>query len=320
MGGALRSSSMPIFELFTKREKKRQQSGQPDVYQYDDFPQAFRVQVVHIWMSLSQSIKRDRRINAQFYNVDFVNVFWAEIHTTIAREVGLFNLQNDYAPPFEQCSNYLLSTDKDGVLNTIDVVFHRIAMIEEYFDQYNSYPPQLAIEELNCRFREHGIGYQFEGQLVRVDSQYTHSEVTKPALSLLQQKGFEGPLEEFLRAHGHYRKGRATESIADSLKAFESTMKTICDRRKWAYDSQRATAKDLIKILFDNGLVPGYLDQQFTNLRVVLESGLPTVRNKTSGHGQGSTPIVVPDYLAQYALHLVAANIVFLAEANKAKT
>ena len=43
-----------------------------------------------------------------------------------------------------------------------------------------------AVVELNTRFREHGIGYQFESnKIVRVDSQFLHQEAVKPALQLL---------------------------------------------------------------------------------------------------------------------------------------
>jgi hypothetical protein len=49
-----------------------------------------------------------------------------------------------------------------------------------------------------------------------------------------------------------------------------------------------------------------------------MESGLPTVRNKTSGHGQGPTPIELPAHFVAYSLHLTASNIVFLVEAHKA--
>jgi hypothetical protein len=49
----------------------------------------------------------------------------------------------------------------------------------------------------------------------------------------------------------------------------------------------------------------------------LLEGGLPTVRNKNAGHGQGPTPVSVPDYLVAYALHMAAANIVLLIQAHR---
>ena len=107
------------------------------------------------------------------------------------------------------------------------------------------------------------------------------------------------------------------QAAAEALKAFESTMKSICDARKWSYP-QNATAKPLIDIMFDKGLIPRWLSSHLSGLRSTLQSGLPTVRNKTSGHGQGSQPIDIPEYLTSYALHLAASNIVFLVEAHKA--
>jgi hypothetical protein len=95
-------------------------------------------------------------------------------------------------------------------------------------------------------------------------------------------------------------------------------MKAICTARNWPYDPNKDAAKQLIDIVFNNGLIPPYLQAQFAALRSVLESGVPTVRNKTSGHGQGPVPTAVPDWLAAYVLHLTASNIVLLMEAHNA--
>ena len=59
------------------------------------------------------------------------------------------------------------------------------------------------------------------------------------------------------------------------------------------------------------------MQSHFTGLRSTLESGVPTVRNKLSGHGQGAEEINVPDYIAAYALHLTASNILLLAKADE---
>ena len=74
--------------------------------------------------------------------------------------------------------------------------------------------------------------------------------------------------------------------------------------------------KKLIDIIFAKGLVPDFMQSHFTALRSTLESGVPTVRNKLGGHGQGGTEISVPDSIASYALHLTATNILLLAEAD----
>jgi hypothetical protein len=181
--------------------------------------------------------------------------------------------------------------------------------------------PSQAIEELNHRFREHGIGYEFlDCEIIRIDSKFIHAEAVRPALQLLHGAGqtFSGPLEEFLGAYERYRKDEHKDAIAWALKAFESTLKAVCTARDWPFDAGGATASRLLEIVFAKGLLPPYLQQQFTALRSVLESGVPAVRNKTSGHGQGPTPTVIPDHLVAYALHLTASNITFLIESHKA--
>ena len=93
-------------------------------------------------------------------------------------------------------------------------------------------------------------------------------------------------------------------------------MKTICDKRSWSYQ-KTDTAKRLISVCLNNGLVPPFWENHFSGLRSTLESGVPTVRNKLSGHGQGDVPTDVPDHIVSYALHMTAATIVFLVTADK---
>ena len=63
--------------------------------------------------------------------------------------------------------------------------------------------------------------------------------------------------------------------------------------------------------------IPAYLQSQITALKSVLESGIPTVRNKLGRHGQGAQQTTVPDYMASYTLHLTATTILLLVEAEK---
>jgi hypothetical protein len=118
-----------------------------------------------------------------------------------------------------------------------------------------------------------------------------------------------------LSAHEHYRHGNTKECLTDCLKAFESTMKAICAKRNWAH-APNATAKALLDTIFANNLIPSFMQSHFTGVRATLEAGVPTVRNKLGGHGQGVTPVNVPDSLAAYALHLTATNILLLVQAE----
>ena len=102
----------------------------------------------------------------------------------------------------------------------------------------------------------------------------------------------------------------------ECLKAFESCIKAICDKRGWSY-GDKDSLKNLIDIVFGEKLIPAFMQSYFSGLRSTLESGASTLRNRRSGHGQGSTIITVPEYMAAYALHLTASNILFLAKANE---
>ena len=79
-------------------------------------------------------------------------------------------------------------------------------------------------------------------------------------------------------AHEHYRKGNYKDAIVGAENAFESSMKTICERRSWDYSSKPATAKNLIDVLWNHKLIPSEMQSHFTALRSTLESGLPTGR------------------------------------------
>jgi Domain of unknown function (DUF7014) len=105
--------------------------------------------------------------------------------------------------------------------------------------------------------------------------------------------------------------------LAECLKTLESTLKTICTKRKWAFNPTD-TAKPLLDLCFQNSLIPGYLQAHYSSIRASPESGVPTLRNKLGGHGQGTQVVDVPPHYASYMLHLTATTIHFLVEAEKA--
>ena len=300
---------MPIYETFAKRKQKAENAGTPVVYRYDELPETFREQVVQI---LRDAIGIS-------YVPAHPNDPWRFIYDTLIREMGVPSLVKGMSPQryghSEICFRFLREyVDIDQVMSLIELSFQLIATKRGNRDG--------SIVELNHRLLEHSIGYQYQGgQIIPLDSLHLHQEVVEPAITLLHDAGFEGALEEFMVAHRHYREQKYKEAITASGNAFESTMKAICEKRGWGDNPKQATASALIRILFDNDLIPSELKSHFTSLRTALESGLPTVRNQAGrgAHGQGATPIDVPDYLVAYCLHLAAANIVFLIEAHNAK-
>lgn len=308
---------MATFDLFSKRQK-RLRGDVPDVYTYDGIPNPLRVQIVHVWTDTLGN-------GSQWYEGQ-VRHAYEFIVNTLCREYGVFKLPGaeDYGNRdyINELANFFLQVKSvEKALDAIELSFRvidRSTREWSYLSHRNaSEIADGAISELNDRFKEHGIGFQFiGGEIIRVDSELIHSEAVKPALRLLNSKNYSGAQQEFLSAYEHYRHKKNKEALNDCLKSFESTMKAICDKRKWQYQSN-ATAKALIQVCFDNELVPSFWQQQLSSLRSMLESSIPTGRNKLSGHGQGSNPVVVPDYLTAYMLHMTASTLVFLVTAEE---
>jgi hypothetical protein len=312
---------MPVYDIYSKRKKRQEEARQPDVYKYDEIPEGLRNQVIYIWQTAIGTWQKGDYDHSN----EPPDAIWIAIHDILCRELGLLSLGREVDRPFTKCCTFLLEeSDIDKILSLIEVSFRMIERVCSTLESGEKHraeitqEPDDAISELNTRFKEHGIGYQYAGgMIVRIDSQYMHTEAVLPAISLLQQPGFEGASEEFLDAHKHYREGNNKDAISDALKAFESTMKSICSLMGWKFP-ENATAKPLIDVCIGNGLIPEPLQGHFGSLRATLESGLPTTSNRLARHGQGKKRIIVPDHYAAYALHLAATNIVFLVEAYMA--
>ena len=326
---------MPVRDIYSKRAK-RSRDEVPDVYQYDTIPKELRTQVVHIMSDVSKIIGE--------------NTSYESIHKTLCREYGLFTLfptshGQRRVPESDLVRNFFLQTDE--IEKAIDVIELFFQEIDQYVSNSTSYVREKqnnlpdnerakrdelrflsgitekcrkceeAIDELNQRFREHGVGYQYEsGQIIRADSQIIHSEAVQPALKMLSNPMYKGANAEFLSAHKHYRAKDYKPCMNECLKAFESCLKSICDARGWTYSSGD-TANRLIEIVFKQKLIPDFMQSHFSALRSTLESGVPTARNRRSGHGQGPKIVEVPEHIAAYVLHLTASNILLFAKANE---
>lgn len=309
-----------IYELFSQRRRKEESKGAADVYQYDNVPNKLRVQMQQI---LNDAIGPQYLPDAYSYHTPAHNPDgWRLIHNTLCREKGCHRIvEKHYSIENEGVLNFIGSADVEGFLDALELcgrVIERV--IGSWHDAMRSQKgitqsPASALEEINYRLRESGLGYQYEdGEIIRVDSQYAHEEIVKPALRVLKGSKFEGAQSEFLEAHRYYRAGDFQQSIVSAGKAFESALKTVCSIKGWKYENG-ARASDLLKIVRGNGLWPQYLDGSFDQLLATLSSGLPKLRNDAGAHGQGPELKIVPSYVAGYALHLSAAKIIMMSEA-----
>lgn len=306
---------MAITDIFSKRQQKLR-GEMPDVYIYDKIPQHLRMQIAHIWNDI---LEEDVERNLEFED-------YLKIHNILCREYGVYQLRKDTDARNDLLSFFFEEENAERILDIIELAFIAIdnKKLRDYDNKYDHYDYDNvikiideSIEELNSRFKEHGIGYQYEnGQIIRIDSQLIHDKVVRPALQLLSDKHYAGAEQEFLKAHEHYRNGNSKEALNECLKSFESVMKAICQKREWTYNNN-ATSKILIQICLKNGLIPQFWQKHYSSLEDLLKHSVPTARNKLSGHGQGSDIETVPDYLVAYMLHMTASAIVFLVEAEK---
>ena len=169
-----------------------------------------------------------------------------------------------------------------------------------------------AINEINDIFRIDRIGYEIvNGKIIIYGSEYLNDNVTKQTISLLNSSDFKGPLEEFEKALNHYLKKEYKDTIQEANNSFESTMKSILTKLGLKFDPQVDNASKLLQILYDNDVI--YIHtQEFTNNLKKMLQGLPTIRNKQSGHGQGLDSIEIYKSYAGLSLHLAGSFIVFL--------
>ncbi len=309
-----------IFELYSKRTKRQANSDLSDVYQYDSVPNTLRVQVQQI---LVEAI--GPQFPPSFYGTGARRKHnpdaWEFIHKALCKEFGVHSLDEKQLAQ-ENVVGFIGNADINEFLDTVEMCCMHITDLKNKREHHRknlgiTQEPDSAIDEINYRFREACLGYQIEeGKFIRIDSQFMHQEVVKPAIHILNSEEFSGPRSEFLLAHESFRNGDYEQAIILASNSFESTLKVVCDKNRWVYQ-QGARATDLLRSVKSNGLWPDYLDGSFDQLIATLSSGLPKVRNNAAAHGQGAEPRSTPPYIAAYALHLAGAKIILIAEAQK---
>lgn len=306
---------MSIFDLYSKRQK-RLRGEVVDVYIYDTFTSALRVQ-------LSYMIKELLGEGDQYHRYGQSQKAYNNIVKILKKEYGQHNLyegpgNSQYDTPFDELHRFLLrEQDVERCLDAVELCYS----VGDTFARKQSYLGRDdagrhvddCFQELNERFKEAGRGYELiDGKIIRIDSQFLHAEIVKPAIGFLNFEGFEGAREEFFGAYEHYRHENHEEALVDALKAFESTMKVILTANGKTYGSGD-TASKLILACTNAGLVPSYNESHLTSLVNVLTSGIPTLRNKNGGHGQGEVIRTVEPEIVAYGLHLTGSAIVMLA-------
>jgi AbiJ N-terminal domain 4 len=117
---------MSITDLYSKRKKRIEKGSQPEVYQYDELPLAFRRKVIYIWCDAIGVYQTESyfgyapRANYQL---------WTNIYNLLNRELSLSDPRPFLSPdPFGQCKEFLLNKDThfENLLDLIELTFRVI--------------------------------------------------------------------------------------------------------------------------------------------------------------------------------------------------
>ncbi|KTB77298.1 hypothetical protein AO070_17155 [Pseudomonas syringae pv. syringae PD2766] len=305
---------MAVHDIYSKR-KKRFPGQASDVYDYDSLPRKLRNQVVFI-LSDIVDIAFDRALSAVAY--DYISKSLSREWGTVSLvpNIGMLSSKEEFQEALRDIEDTELCLDI--IEFTINYTYN-IAK-DNPFPKAPSRTEKIEthIDELNYRLKESCVGYEFSNfQIVRIDSQLIHAEVVKPAISLLGDPLFEGPQDEFIAAHEHFRHRRYKEALNDALKAFESTIKVIAGVRDWEI-KKGDTANKLVNACMDNGLFPNYYESHMSALTNLLVGGVPGIRNAEGGHGQGAVVKEIAPHTVAYTLHMTASAIVLFVQSHQA--
>lgn len=311
---------MAVVDLFHRREEDKVRAGQPDVYQYDHLPLALRMQVTMIIQAVLGPWGFQGGYATSNWHGENWEV-WDVLDDVLRKELALPRLSLRQTPESAVLA-LVHGAETPQALGAIEVIFRSFDRSRRHISlpkRRSGFPgpqsPEEAIAELNVRFRQHGVGYQYhDGRLIRLDEDFTHDQIVLPALTMLAAPEFAAADQHFRKALECYRDDEPRQAMAEALSAVESSLKAIFDRRHWQYD-KNATMKPLLDLAFREGLLPSSEQSFFGGLRTQLESGLPTAANPNR-HGQ-STPRTPPEYLVRFALQQAASSITLIVERDR---
>lgn len=301
---------MATTTLFSKRNQPA-----PAVLLYDELPAKFRQQVNFLLVDTIGNLHW--QIDAsEFYGDDALSQAaesaFAYIRDTICREHGLNQLV-PRRPDTATAEIAVFIRSSDEVFYILDLIELSMRLLEGYADdsvyQYRGESFVDAVDILNTRFRENGIGYVYDAEskrLQKVGNPLTHDNIISPALALLTGAGYENANLEYLAALQDYKYARYGEAITKAGSAYESVMKVICDKRNWTHDAGKP-AGHLVKVIVVNSNLEGVYEQ--------ILMAPANVRNHVStAHGGGTNPRNAEERHCLLTLNYAASAILYLIE------
>jgi hypothetical protein len=309
--------------IYSRRKRQAEATGQ-DVYNYNDIPTRVRVQVVQLLGAGLGSADTSTRSASTRRPHLMVNHCYEHVVKSMRLELGVHHLAGSNSSNLQLELFFWLQSEPeiDHWLDGVELSLQNIETVMVNSDFRVLYRPSATpndvIAQFNARLLEAAIGYQYiSGEIIRIDSQYLHSEVVLPVLQLLSDPRFESANSEYRSAHEAYRHGDLEHCLVDCGKALDSVLKIIGRKRGWKFNDTDSASK-LIQAAVEDGFLEAFSQTSFNHLKGLIESSTPALRNKMAAHGAGVSPRMIPQHLAAFQLHQTAAVILYLAQQDSA--
>lgn len=236
-------------------------------------------------------------ITGRFVNSDAL----AETEDVLKRVYGdprlKVKLQDGTQRPAKDLADFMRNSYPSRVLDAVEVFY-------SFLDEERAVTFQRELNEVlsgeECPWR------MADGMLFQVASDFLAVEVVERAAALLRTNRFHGALAELQEARNHLAAGQHKATITEAAKSVESTLKTILDR-------DEGSARDLLEALRAKSFFADVPEPVAAAMTGSVLLALPTLRNKLAAHGQGSAVVEPARHYAEFALHLAASTIQFLA-------
>ena len=266
----------------------------------------------------TQKIERSVRLKILLHYRDYQSIPLEEWRQHCQREIdpSLYNM--DYFNEF-----YLTCPDED-FLSTLQILLtlflHRCKSYPEMSFKLNDF-----LSKINKIFQIERVGYEISIisnpsdtdvpiLIVPFDSKYLHEETVQKTRALLNNFEFDGALNEFDDALDDLRFDKYEDCIHKLNKAYESTLKTILDKKGLSYEKGEKIFSLVTKVKSTLKLEDS-LNTLFERVWPLLDQGPNVIRNfEGIGHGQGSKIKTYEKSYANFVLHITGTYIVFLLE------
>jgi len=200
----------------------------------------------------------------------------------------------------------LYKRDLHELFDIIEIQYEQLSSDSaEYQSEINN-----VLEEIDSPFR------LLNGRFLKIDAQQFEQDLKNKALIKMERLRCEEPLfqsayEEMLEAFEKYELGDYKDCILKAEYSFESMLKILLNNQRYSTSAANA----LIEAIAASDYFSDIPEEAIGIMKDKVLLSLPTIRNKCgSGHGQGSSPFVIPKSVANLALNLAASLNTFLAD------